>query len=208
MRLQTITFALLCSATPLAAQAFEGTVTMNIVRDDGQSHSMSFLLKGGKIRMDPVGTPVSVIMDPVADHMIVIMNAQRMYMERDFPGAMSSVQQQAAGKNPAIVHTGKTEMVAGYKCEHVTITDDDGQEVDACMSSELGGFRLPAASNPMSPQKEAGWLSQVGATSFPLKVMKGGKTVMVVSAIERKALDPALFVAPEGYQSFAMPRRP
>jgi hypothetical protein len=67
---------------------------------------------------------------------------------------------------------------------------------------------MPAASNPMSPQKEAGWMSQMGATSFPLKVMKGGKTIMVVSAIEKKPLDAALFTAPDGYQSFAMPRRP
>jgi hypothetical protein len=31
---------------------------------------------------------------------------------------------------------------------------------------------------------------------------------MEVTAIEKKALDAALFTAPEGYQSFAMPKRP
>jgi hypothetical protein len=67
---------------------------------------------------------------------------------------------------------------------------------------------MPAASNPMSPQKEAGWMTQLGSTSFPLKVAKGGKTIMEVTAIEKKALDAALFTAPEGYQSFAMPKRP
>jgi hypothetical protein len=208
MKLRTLALTLLCSASPLAAQQFEGTVTMNMVSDDGSSRSMSYLIKGGKMRFDPAGAPVSVIIDPVGQHMILIMNAQKMYMERDFTGALAAMQPPGGVKTPAMVRTGKTEVVAGYKCEHITITDDDGQSVDACVSSELGGFRLPAASNPMAPQKEAGWMSQVGATSFPLKVTKGGKTIVVVSAIEKKPLDPALFAAPEGYTSFAMPRRP
>jgi hypothetical protein len=208
MKLRTLALTLLVSASPLTAQAFEGSVTMNMTSDDGNSRSMTYMIKGGKMRFDPPGAQISVVIDPAAQRMIVIMNAQRMYMERDFASTMASIQQQTVGKTPAIVRTGRTEMIAGYKCEHVTITDDDGTAVDACISSELGGFRLPAASNPMSPQKEAGWMSQVGATSFPLKVTKNGKTIMSVSAIEKKSLDSALFAAPEGYTSFAMPRRP
>ena len=100
------------------------------------------------------------------------------------------------------------ETIAGYKCEHVTVTDDDGASVDVCVSSELGGFRMPAASNPTAPQKEAGWIAQIGSTSFPLKVQKGGKTIMAVTAIEKKTLDATLFTAPEGYQSFSMPAMP
>lgn len=210
-----VAVALLCAAAPLAApltpplaaQSFEGTVTMNITNDDGASHTMNFMLKGGKMRFDPGGAQVSVIIDPVAQRMTVIMNAQKMYMQRDFSGAVPAMQQMAAGKGPAVVKTGKFEMVAGYKCEHMTLTDTDGRSVDACMSSEFGGFRMPAASNPMAPQEEAGWLTELGDHSFPLKVTKGGKTIMEVTAVEKKSLDAALFAPPDGYQSFAMPVR-
>jgi hypothetical protein len=149
---------------------------------------------------------MSVIIDPATQRMMVILNAQRMYMERDFGSALSAMQQQASvAKTPTIVHTKKMDVVAGYKCEHVTITDDDGIMVDACVSSELGGFRLPAASNPMAPQREATWVAQLGSANFPLKVVKGGKTLLEVTAIKKEPLDPALFSAPEGFQSFAMP---
>jgi hypothetical protein len=181
---------------------------MNMVNDNGGAHTMSYMIKDGKMRFDVGGGMMSVIMDPVAHRMMMIMNAQKMYTERDFGGAVAAVQKQVAGKNAAVARTGKMEMIAGYKCEHVTVADDDGASVDVCISSELGGFRMPAASNPMAPQEEAGWLAQLGSTNFPLKVQKGGKVIIEVTAIEKKSLDAALFAAPEGFQSFETPKRP
>ena len=194
-------------APPLAAQSFEGTVTMSMTNDNGGARTMMFMLKDGKMRFDPPGGQVSVIIDPATQRMMVIVNAQRMYMESNFADAAAAVQGKVAVADPTIVKTGKFETVAGYKCEDVTATDDDGKAVTICMSSELGGFRMPAASNPMAPQQESGWLAQLGARNFPLRVKKDGKTVMEATAIEKKSLDASLFVAPEGYQSFAMPVR-
>ncbi len=208
-KLLPLLFAIFAIAAPLSAQSFEGTVTMNIVDNNGTPHAISYMLKGGKMRFEPgTGGQISVIVDPAAQRMIVIMNAQKMYMERDFGAAVATAQQQAAGKNLTVVRTGKMETIAGYKCEHVTVTDDDGSSVDSCVSSELGGFRMPAASNPMAPQREAGWMAQLGKTNFPLRVQKGGKTIMEVTAIDKKPLDAALFSAPEGFQSFQMPTMP
>lgn len=205
----TAALTLLCFAAvlapPLAAQGFEGTVTMNVTSDNGNAHTMNFMLKGGKMRFDPPGGQVAVIIDPATQRMIVIVNAQHMYMESNFGDAAAAVQQKVATADPRIVKTGKFETVAGYKCEDVTATDDDGKSVTICLSSELGGFRMPAASNPMAPQAEAGWLAQLGGRNFPLRVKKDGKTIMEATAIEKKALDAGLFTAPEGYQSFAMP---
>ena len=201
----TAALLMVCIAAPLGAQAFEGTVTMNVVGDNGAAHPISYMLKGGKMRFDPGGAQVSVIIDPAAQRMMVIMNAQKMYMEREFGSVSAAVQQQTGGKTPTVTRTGRMDTVAGYKCEHVTVTDDDGQSVDSCISNELGGFRMPTASNPMAPQREPGWITQLGSGAFPLKVTKGGKTVMEVTAIEKKTLDPALFTAPDGYKSFQMP---
>jgi hypothetical protein len=206
MNMKQLALALSCLAPPLAAQAFEGTVTLSITGDNGGAHTMSYMLKGGRMRFDP--TPqISVIMDPVAQRLMLVMTAQRMYTETDFSSAMTTAQQQTVGKNPSIVRTGKMETIAGYKCEHVTISDDDGQSVDACLTEALGGFRMPAASNPMSPQREAGWLTKIGATNFPLRVQKNGKTIEEVTAIKKEPLDQALFEAPEGFQSLQMPVR-
>src|ERR1039457_2611637 len=91
------------TAVPLTAQSFEGTVTMNMVSDNGDAHAISYMIKGSKIRFDVGGGMMSVIMDPVAQRMMVIMNAQKMYTERDFGRAAAAVQQQVAGKNPAVV---------------------------------------------------------------------------------------------------------
>jgi len=194
------------AAVPLAAQGFEGSVSMNITDDNGATHAMTFMLKGGKMRFDPApGGQVSVIIDPATQRMTVIMNAQKMYMDRDFSGAVPALPQMDSGKAPAIVKTGKFETIAGYKCEHMTLTDTDGRSVDACMSSQLGGFRLPAASNPMAPQEESGWLAALGDRQFPLKVTKAGKTVVLVTDVQKKPMDAAMFAPPDGFQSFAMP---
>jgi hypothetical protein len=211
MKRRSAVLGLLCIApalivAPAAAQSFEGTVTMNITNDDGASRTMSFMLKNGKMRFDPGGGQVSVIIEPATQRMTVIMNAQKMYMQREFSDVMPAIAMDS-GKGPAITKTGKFETIAGYRCEHMTVTDTDGRSVDACMSSELGGFRMPAASNPMAPQEEAGWLTKLGDRRFPLKVTKGGKTVMLVTAVDKKTLDASLFVPPEGYQSFSMPVR-
>ncbi len=199
-------------ALPLLAQTpFEGTVSLNLTNDNGRANALSFMIKGGKMRFDPSTGPngpmISVILDNVAQRMTVIMNQQKMYMEREFP-SVAAIQSQTGVKAPALVKTGKTEVVAGYKCEHYTITDNDGTPVDTCINNELGGFRMPTGANPMAPQSEAGWITQLPLGAFPLKVQKGGKTMLEVTSIEKKALDPELFLPPMGFTSFQMPKRP
>jgi hypothetical protein len=197
------------AAVPLAAQSFEGTVSMTINGENAPGQSLTYMLKDGKMRFELGGGKMAAIIDPGAQRMMVIMPAQRMYMEQSFGAVASAMQAQAGGlKAPTITRTGKMETIAGYKCEHVVATDDDGQSVDVCLSSELGGFRMPTASNPMAPQRESGWITELGAGKFPLKAVKNGKTILEVTAIDKKPLDAALFVAPEGFQSFAMPKRP
>lgn len=208
MNRQQFALILLCVASPLAAQSFEGTVTMNVSSESGPGRTMSYMLKGGKLRFEPPGGKMSVIIDPATQRMMVIMDAQKMYMERSFATAAAAAQQRVAGKSPTVTRTGKMETVAGYRCEDVIVTDNDGAAATVCVSSELGGFRMPMASNPMAPQAEAGWVTQLGKQAFPLKVEKNGKVILEVTAIDRKTLDPALFAAPEGYQSFAMPVAP
>jgi hypothetical protein len=201
--------ALMLAGVPLAAQSFEGTVSMTITGENSPRQSMTYMLKDGKMRFELGGGKMAAIIDPAAQRVMVIMNAQKMYMEQNFGSVAAAMEGQPGGaKGPTITRTGKMETIAGYACEHVIATDDDGQTVDICLSSELGGFRMPTASNPMAPQRESGWIAQLGAGKFPLKAVKNGKTILEVTAIDKKPLDAALFTAPEGFQSFQMPSAP
>ena len=97
---KTAALFLTLAALPLAAQSFEGTITMNIVSDNGAAHPMSFMLRGGKIRFDVGGGQMTVVTEPAAQRMMVIVNAQKMYTESSFAGAVASIQQQAGGNQP------------------------------------------------------------------------------------------------------------
>ena len=207
-------------ASPLAAQThpFEGAISITVNGKDGKSLPLTYLLKDGKVRMDqagPRGDLVGIVVDPAAQKTIMIMTSQKMFMEMDMSGAKPPVPDGRGAGHKTISRTGKFETIAGYKCEHVMITDDDGSTTDVCTTSEISAtFNLPMGNSSrgfMQPQPP-GWASQLGAGIFPLKVQKGDLVIYEVKSIEKKSLDAALFAAPEGYQRMSMPagmpRRP
>jgi hypothetical protein len=180
---------------------------MNVTGENGKTVTMSYLVKDGKMRMDQgaAGREMGIIMDGPAKKMLIIMAAQHMYIEREIltPAELKSTGEGL--KRPAVTKTGRTEIIAGYKCEHMTITGDDGT-TDACVTSELGAGFMSFGGNPMAPPKpETGWSSSLERASFPLKAQKGDRVIMEVTKIEPKSLDAKLFAAPEGFQKMAMP---
>ena len=196
-------------ATPVAAQStFEGALSMKVTGDKGTS-DINYLMKDGKIRMDQaVGKDMgAIVIDPASKKMLMIMNAQKMYMEMEMKTPEAAIRK--AGAHPATTErTGRTERIAGFTCEHVLVNDEDGTAMDACVSHELGAFRMPMGGGPMSQPREPGWTSGLAANAFPLKVQKGDKVVFEVTAIERRTLDAALFAAPAGFNKFEMPSMP
>ena len=193
---------------PLRAQkTFEGAVSLNVTGENGKTVAMNYLLKDGKMRMDQGadGRQIGIIMDGPAKKMLIIMTAQHMYMEREMPTPAELKSTGESIKRPVVTKTGRTEIIAGYKCEHLTITGDDGT-TDACVTSELDASFMSFGGNPMAPSKpETGWSSSLERASFPLKAQKGDRVIMEVTKIERKSLDASLFVAPEGFQKMGMP---
>jgi uncharacterized protein DUF4412 len=185
------------TATTVAAQGFEGSVTMKMTDDKGQANEITYLLKGGKLRFEaPGGRGFAGIMDPSTKKLQVIMTAQRMYMEMDLNAAATAAT--ANAKPPKIVRTGKTETIAGYKCEHVEITGDDGAVTDVCAASGLGAFTMPSMGRGGPPAQQA-WQKAMGDNAFPLKVQKGDKVAIEVTKIEKKSLDDALFTVPSDF---------
>lgn len=210
-----LTLASTTLASPLAAQSFEGAVSMTVTGDDGKSTPINYLIsKDGKLRYDmssPRGDQVAMIIDPAAQKMLMVMTAMKMYMERDMAGGMAPMQGRGGGRGGSVTRTGRTEMIAGYKCEHITVTEENGSTDDICVTSELGAFRMMSGGSPMAPPSQPGWAGGLDKDIFPLKVQKGDKVMLEVTKVEKKSLDAALFAPPAGFQKMdmgAMMKRP
>ena len=154
------------------------------------------------MRFDIPGGRGAMIIDPATKKSLMVMTAQKMYMEQDLSGAMS---QATKGNSAKITRTGKTEMVAGYKCEHVMVTEDNGTSSDVCVATGIGAFHSSSGGGRGGPPKAEAWQGALGDGGFPLKVQKGDKVTLEVTKIEKKSLDASLFSVPEGFTKFAMP---
>ncbi|MBI3568161.1 MAG: DUF4412 domain-containing protein [Gemmatimonadetes bacterium] len=190
-------------ATPLAAQSFEGAIAMTVTSDNGKANALDYLVKGSKLRMEMAGGrggPMVVIFDMAERKMLMMMDAQKMYMEQSIPDPAPIAEKAKPAK---IARTGKTETIAGYTCEHVIVTEADASTSDVCVAKGLGTWRMPGGGRG-GPPKEPEWQSGLGDGGFPLKVQKGDKVMVEVTKVDKKTLDAALFAPPAGYQKFDM----
>src|SRR5690606_11029151 len=94
----------------------------------------------------------------------MLLPAQKSYMEMQLP---ETEELDGSANHVEPVRTGKSEVVAGHKCDYWTVKEDSGQ-VDVCVASDMGGFR--AFSNK-SVGSASEWQKAIGDDSFPLKVI-------------------------------------
>jgi hypothetical protein len=212
--------AVVATAGAARAQDFEGKIVMNVKSPQGMQ-AMTVYTKGALTRTEVTTQMGSMAMINDADkkEAITVIDARQMYMKRstDMP-AMANPN--APARKPAdIKRTGKMETIAGYKCEHVTVTEENGDVTDACMAKGLGNFAPMGgggmgrggrggggggggAGGPGGPPpggNPTGWTRDMEKGFFPLKATKNGETVIEVTSIEKKSLDAALFAPPAGY---------
>ncbi len=194
----------------VTAQPFEGAVTMRMSAKGAngpQLQDIEYLVRNGKVRVSmggPAGA-MALLSVPQEQKVYMLMAAQNAYMEMPIAQAASSV----AAKTPTeakITRTGRVETVAGYSCEHVTVSSA-AQTVDLCMAKGLGGYVNPLAS--MQRGGEPAWQTMLAADGgFPLKVtMPDGSVALEVIKIEKKKLANDLFSVPLNYTKMEMPRR-
>jgi hypothetical protein len=199
--------AVTVAAGTLQAQEFEGVITVHMtgtMRDGTPMPDLEYMARGGKMRINaksPMGS-MGIIAVPGDKKLYVLMDAQSMYMEQPLsltPGTTASTM-------PAltITRTGKKETIAGYECEHVTITEK-ANTMDVCMARGLGPFLTAAAAMPGATMP--GWQKAlVDDGGFPLKVTKGdGTTQLEVTKIEKKRLTEKMFTVPDNYTKMDMP---
>jgi hypothetical protein len=193
-------------ATGAAQGSFEGVVTFQMSMGPSGGQSMQYSIKNGKARWD-ISTPggnMFMLVTEGGKTMDMVIPERRMYMERSM-GDMAA-KADSAGAKAKINWTGKKETIAGYECEHATVTDADGSATDLCLAKGLGVFvGMGGAQGGRGGMGMGGdWQGHLGE-AFPLKVEHGGQVVMQATKVEKQSLDDSIFQVPDGYQKMTMP---
>jgi hypothetical protein len=207
----------------LAAESFEGTVTMSITSSskDGPQ-SMNFSIKEGFMRMDMASSKgaMSSIMDFKNNQMIILMAQQRMYMVQPLPQPGAQAPSPAEGSpapKPAratapesFQDTGVKETILGYECTKYLATGAEGTS-EIWVTDQLGTFTgLYHGGGPgRRPQGAPAWESALkGKNFFPMRVVTTtngkGTFKLEVTAVDKTSLPDSLFAPPEGWTKFDM----
>ncbi len=214
--------ALSLGSMPLAAQAFEGTVTWAMGKKGEQTMTQQY--KDGRVRtvMKSSGMEMIMLMDAGMKDMTMIMPDHKMYMKMDLKRAMAEhMKDGKMDKMPKITDTGKTEVIAGKTCNVYRYAEEAGQPetMEMCAAKGLGYFMMGSGGGPMGGKNPMSDVAAVAANPeyaklykdgfFPLRVSdirKGTpETVMQVTAIDQKPVPASAFEIPAGYSEMKMP---
>ncbi len=199
-------FQIITSAQP----KFEGKVNMKMTYQ-GESHNMSYLIKGNKIRMEVSegGHSAVMIFDEGNKKMMMIMPQQNMYMEIPVDQNTADNMDQD-NKDVEFTKTGETKTINGYKCEKWLYKSNDDQGV-AWMTKELGAFTMFSGGSMRGSDNKPEWMKEIESEgAFPMEVDikdKDGKDQgkLEVTSVQKESLDASLFTVPSGYKKFEMP---
>lgn len=213
------------SASALAfLGTFEGEIDGFNKDSRGQQVPLTVDIKAGKVRFEIPETMAKgaafaekgyVIFDSAAKKMWIVSDARKEAIEIDLntsgktltgfgqpgphmPGAPPS------GPPTKVTKTGKTDTVAGYKCEYWDIASDH-KEGSVCVADEGASW----LSIPMTgiPTERAWMLELLDGKHFPLRFIgyaKDGTTEedrLEVTKIDKKTLADTLFQVPAGYKT-------
>ena len=198
-----VALATTLGASTIAAQpAFEGVLTMKMSGvGSGAPQTIKYYVRNGILRMEMDGKSGQgySITDPRKQVSYTVVPNQRMYMEMKVEPKSA---ERIAKSEPKVTKTGRTETIAGHKCEH-WIIQAEGEESDVCVAKGLGKFFGMAGGG----QREPAWISKLGSDFFPLRYAKVGQSAasLEVTRIEKRPLDASLFQPPAGYRKMTMP---
>lgn len=204
MRSRFLAIALLATALPGEAQAFEGVLHMVMtmptvapvktdvsIRHNGDSRTDTFV--------PFLNQKVSFIQRGSAP-IIQIMHATKQYTESSYlQGKASS--DAANALQDATVRDLPVETIAGYICRHALITNKSGATIEVWVTGSI-----PSNSSVSSIAGGGDALMQTlkkhGLDGFPLKlkmVEQGLPITLETTSVETRAVDSALFTIPSGY---------
>ena len=183
----------------------------------GAPASFSLLVKDGKFRFDvpegiagakglgkayvlvmPADKKLYAVLDDKKQAVLIDLD-QLATQTKSFGGA-ATPHQPSGGTPPQVEKTGKTDTVAGYKCEiwHVVSAKSVG---DLCIAEQgTSWFHIPLSGVPA----EYAWASEItDGKHFPLRFVASENGVeqgrVEVTSIQKKALPAEQFQVPAGY---------
>ncbi len=228
--------AVVVAPVPAAAQTgFEGVITFQQSnKSDGTHSTMVQTTKGRKVRWDGMGGQNStMIFDGDSHTMIIVQPEKKSYMtvtqaDMDQMAAMMKpmadrMKEKKGSSDDAfkvdLTNTGRTETVAGTKCEvwhGTTMENGKKKEGEACVAKGVG-FALydVMLNNPMTKQMRG---SMEESMAKYKQMMSGGKGLlkmtsiedgktdvdMVATKIDRKSVSDDAFKPPAGYTGQSM----
>jgi hypothetical protein len=185
---------------PMAAQEFEGTVTMKMQNQGQGAADVTVYIKG-----DKAAYAIVLPSGPTAGQtMRLIMNGSTRKVTMLMP-AMPGMPLPAGAKgvkmvsdmgpmgvadgdhdNVTVTPLGSSQTIAGAKCDDYRI-EENGNQVHMCISTTLGSFRMPSMSGPGRQAPPPAWARAIGdKPMFPLKVWSDADGVaMEVTSISR-----------------------
>jgi len=228
-------------ATPVAAQTgFEGVITFRqLKKSDGTHTTMLQTTKGHKVRWEGMGGDSSVmIFDGDTHSMMIVQPGKKTYMTitqadmdqmaammKPMADRMKDAKKGASDENKDkdfdidITKTGRTETVAGTRCEvwHGTTTENGKKkEGEACVAPGVGlALYDIMVNNPMTRGAKGRFDTMMAKYK---QVLSGGKGLLKMTSIEdgkstvdmeatkieRKSISDDAFKPPAGYTGQSM----
>jgi len=235
----TVACAWLVPPSAAAQTGFEGVTTfLQHNKSDGKTSTMVQTTKGKKVKLEGFGSSSTMIFDGDSHSMIIVEPEKKQYMtvtqaDMDQMGtmmkAMSERMKNAKGKGEDddrsgfkmdVSNTGRTETVAGKKCEvwRGSSTDERGKkkEGEACVA-QGAGFALYdiMLNNPMTARMRSSAQAQLekfkqltsgGKGILKMTSIEDGKPFVELEAtkIEPKSVSDDAFKPPAGYTGTSM----
>ena len=143
------------------------------------------------------GASMAIVMDPGNQKMLILMPAQKMYMEQLVrAGADATRASQQAGLAPRSRRRARRRRSPAISASTSSSpTTTARTSTPASPTDSARSCRRRAATRWPAARRAARTTGarKLGKDGFPLKVTKGNTTVMEVTKIEKMSLDPSLF---------------
>ena len=205
-------------APPLAAQQFEGSITVRIGEPGGTGSLLSRITtKGDKVLTvmalpGAAGRELRMITDNRAHKLTRLTPfppgmklpagvslAKGVIDVRDLPAQAKSPV--AGSPKTDTRKLGTSQTIAGTRCDDYEATGETGQVVRMCLASSLGHLAFGALGEGGGNGPPEPWAGALGNKPLlPLKIWHpDGATVFEVVEIKRELVSPKVFDVPPGY---------
>jgi hypothetical protein len=200
---------------------FEGEIGLIVkgsMAKGGAPQQLTTDIKGDKVRVEmpagmggPTGDKGFIVFSGGEKKLTIVDDTKKQAMvidlnkQGDSPlKGMASRGGSGAPKNPPkVTKTGKTDTVAGYKCEIWQIDEEGkGKVGEVCVAQDgFSWLSLPASHLPI----EHGWaIELMDGKHFPLRFVgfeNGAESGRIeVTRIDKKTIAPSVFEVPAGYR--------